>query len=77
MKRFKDKQMAKYIRSDSFLTVGANVSEKSMTGTCEKPCTTSLALNLATDPSGWYLTLKTYFDPIVFQSGGSSSYSHA
>ena len=35
-----------------------------------------LALNLATEPSGWYLTLNTHFDPIAFRPGGSSSYSH-
>ena len=52
MMRFKNRQTAKYIRSNSLLTVGAKVSAKSMPGICEKPYATSCALNLATDPSG-------------------------
>ena len=52
MMRFKNRQMAKYICSDSLFTVGAKVSAKLMPGICEKPCATSRALNLATDPLG-------------------------
>lgn len=44
----------------------ANIPEKSMPYTYEKPWATSLTLNLATDPLVLYLTLKIHFNPIAF-----------
>ena len=51
MMRFKNKQMAKYICSNSFLTISIKVSTKLISGICEKPYATSCALNLVIDPS--------------------------
>lgn len=75
MIRPKKHEMARNILSDSLLTVGENVLLKSTSWFCEKSCTTSLALYRATDPSGWYLTLNTYFDPIAYLSSRSRLYS--
>lgn len=68
MKRLSTTQMARKLRNDSLLTMGAKVLEKSIPYICEKPCATSLALNLATNPSVLYFTLKTHFDPTAFLS---------
>ncbi len=76
MNKLSIKHSAKYIRSDSLFTVGAKISEKSISCTWIKPWVTNLALNLATKPLGWYLTLNTNFNPIAFRPEGSLLYSH-
>ena len=62
--------IARKILYDSLLTVGAKVSVKLISGTCEKPCATSRALNRSIDPSELYFNLKAYFDPIAFLPAG-------
>lgn len=49
MMRFEKKQMAKYICSNSVLTVGINILAKLIPKISKKPRATRCALNLATN----------------------------
>lgn len=48
------------------LITGEKVSSKSTPYCCVKPLATSLAFNLSTIPSAFYLTLYTHLHPIAF-----------
>ena len=67
--------MARKRRRESNLTVGANVCSKSTPWTCENPRATSLALNLSSEPSKWYLTLNTHLLVTIFASFGGKTVS--
>lgn len=67
--------IARNILNNFFLTVGENVSLKSIPWIWEKPWATNLTLYWVTVPSEWYLTWKIYFNPTAFLLGGRLSYS--
>ena len=58
---------------DVILVTGEKVSKKSRSAFCLKPFTTSLALNLSIDPSGFKFFLRTHLQPMVLQPGGRST----
>ena len=68
--------IARKRRRESNLTVGANVCLKSIPWTCENPRATSLALNLSSELSEWYLTLNTYLLVTILASFGRKTVSY-
>ena len=58
--------MVTNIRSDSRLTIGENISLKSIPCNCKKSCAISRVLYQAILPSWGYLTLKPHFNLTVF-----------
>ena len=68
--------IARKRRRESNLTVGINVWLKSTPQTWENPRATSLALNLLSKPSKWYLTLNTYLLVTMLAPFGGKTVSY-
>ena len=49
---------------------------KSRLGRCVNPLATKRALNLSTEPSGWYLTRKSHLQSTTFFEGSHGTNSH-